>query len=144
MRAGEPRTLSETKDLLDAALARSGADARGFAELADGLRDAMQRHCLVEKTAEGLEAALALAREVKRETAAPALSAETLVSGLSTRNMAQACELVLLACLNRRETRSAHYRLDCHRRDDANWARSVTVRRDGDGIAFGDLRYAAG
>ena len=104
----------------------------------------MQRHCLVEKTAAGLEAALALAREVKRETAAPVLSPETLVAGLSTRNMAQACELVLLACLNRRETRSAHYRLDCPARDDANWAHSVTLRRDGDGVAFGKLSYAAG
>lgn len=144
VRAGEPRTLVETKDLLDAALARAGADARRYAELADGLRDAMQRHCLVEKTVEGLEAALALAREVKRKTAAPALSPETLVAGLSTRNMAQACELVLLACLNRRETRSAHYRLDCPQRDDANWAHSVTVRRDGDGVAFGKLSYAVG
>ena len=144
VRAGEPRTLAETKDFLDAALARSGADARRYAELADGLRDAMQRHCLVEKAAEGLETALAVAREVKRETAAPALSAGALVAGLSTRNMAQACELVLLACLNRRETRSAHYRIDCPQRDDASWAHSVTLRRDGEAIAFGRLSYAAG
>ena len=68
-----------------------------------------------------------LARRCLREAERILVPAESLA-----RNLAQASELVLLACLNRRETRSAHYRLDCPARDDANWAHSVTVRRDGD------------
>ena len=142
VRAGEPRTLAETRGFLDAALARPGADARQLAALADGVRDAMQRHCLVEKTAAGLEAALDVARAAQREMAAPALSAETLVAGLSARNLALTSELVLSACLYRSETRGAHYRLDCPARDDARWAHSVTLRRDGERLVFGALRYA--
>ena len=55
-----------------------------------------------------------------------------MVTALSVRNMAQASELVLGACLNRNETRSAHYRLD-HPATDASLAHSFLVRRGEDG-----------
>jgi fumarate reductase (CoM/CoB) subunit A len=57
---------------------------------------------------------------------------QTLVSTLSVRNMAQACELVICACLNRNETRSAHYRLD-HPQTDASLSHSFVVRRSAQG-----------
>jgi len=54
------------------------------------------------------------------------------VETLGVRNMAQASELVLSACLNRKETRSAHYRLD-HPHTEASQVHSYVVRRTAQG-----------
>jgi len=138
---GEAHTLAGSLEFLRGAMTRDGPGAP-FAEMAAAVRRAMQRHCLVEKTAAGLNAALATVIEVKGELERNlALTPETLVDGLSVRNLAQASELVLRACLNRRETRSAHYRLDYPKRDDAAYLHSYVMRRDGDGIVFAAHDY---
>jgi len=93
----------------------------------------MQNECLVEKTRSGLETALSTVREVRQQIEQEGrASVQTLVSILSVRNMAQTCELVIAACLNRKETRSAHYRLD-HPDTDASLAHSYVVRRSANG-----------
>ena len=140
-KCGEAHTLAGSFEFLRGAMTRGGSGAP-YAEMAAAVRRAMQRHCLVEKTAEGLNAALATVLGVKAELERNlALTPETLVEGLSVRNLAQASELVLRACLNRKETRSAHYRLDYPKRDDAAYLHSYVMRRDGDGMIMNALEY---
>ena len=138
---GAAQTLAASLEFLSAVCARKGPGA-AYAEMANAIRCAMQRNCLVEKTASGLHAALATVSEASRELEfGLALNPDTLVDGLSVRNLAQTSELVLRACLNRKETRSAHYRLDYPDRDDAAYLRSFVLRKDGDGIAFAAMAY---
>jgi fumarate reductase (CoM/CoB) subunit A len=138
---GEAHTLAGSLEFLRGAMTRGGPGAP-YAEMASAVRRAMQRHCLVEKTAEGLNAALSTVTEVKGELERNlALTPETLVDGLSVRNLAQASELVLRACLNRRETRSAHYRLDYPQRDDAAYLHSYVMRCHGEGVVMNTLAY---
>lgn len=138
---GEAHTLACSLEYLRGVMTRAGPGAP-FAEMAAAVRRAMQRHCLVEKTADGLNAALAMVIEVKNELERKlALTPDALVDGLSVRNLAQASELVLCACLQRQETRSAHYRLDYPKRDDAAYLRSYVMRREGDGVAFAPHEY---
>lgn len=133
-------TLEESVDGVERLL-RGGAptDTEGPASR---IRKAMQGECLVEKTGDGLRSALTTVREVRAEMETDArASLDTLVSALSVRNMAQASELVLGACLNRTETRSAHYRLD-YPQTQAALAHSYLVRRAADGQpAFERLDY---
>lgn len=125
-------TLEESLDAVQLLLRKPGAPT-DTAGLAARIRRAMQSECLVEKTADGLRAALKTVREVRAELEADAgANLETLVAALSVRNMAQASELVLGACLNRNETRSAHYRLD-HPTTEPSMAHSFLVRRDAEG-----------
>jgi fumarate reductase (CoM/CoB) subunit A len=141
LKRGEAHTLAGSLEFLRGVMTR-GSPGAPFPEMAAAVRRAMQRNCLVEKTAEGLNAALATVIEVKSELERNlALTPETLVDGLSVRNLAQASELVLRACLNRKETRSAHYRLDYPKRDDAAYLHSYVMRRDGDGIVMNTLEY---
>lgn len=110
--------------------------------LAASIRRTMQRECLVEKTGKGLRQAIDTVRGVRAEieqsgSASPA----TLMEALSVRNMAQTSELLLSACLNRQETRSAHYRLD-HPHTEASLTHSYTVRSDKKGLSrFERLDY---
>lgn len=116
-------------------------DAEAFAQT---IRRVMQRHCLVEKSEAGLRTALDAVvgiRAALNEScgAAP----ETLGAVLSLHNLALCSELVLRACLHRRETRSGHYRVDYPRTDDGQFARSFVLRRAGeDGVAVRGLSYA--
>jgi len=134
-------TLDQTIAFLSAVTAQ---DRRGvdIAALTREVQTVMQRHCLVEKTAERLNLALDTVLRVKREVEENlALVPETLAQGLSLRNLVQASELVLIACINRKETRSAHYRLDYPAADDKNYLYSFVMRRNGDGVAIKARRY---
>jgi len=139
-RAGQAHTLDETMDFLATVLQREG-EALNMSALARDVRRAMQRHCLVEKSAAGLNEALSLVRSVKGELERKlALKTQRLLEGLNLRNLVQAAELVLLACLNREETRSSHYRLDFPEKDD-RYAVSFVMRGDGDAVATSTHRY---
>ena len=135
-----PATLDDSLSFLAAALERpSGVD---FGALVSNIRDKMQRHCLVEKSEEGLTEALDTVLAARREMeTVPALTPDTVVEGLGARNLARTSELILRACLHRRETRSGHYRLDYPETDDAGYRLSFVMRRDGDGVAIDPCEY---
>ncbi len=138
--AAEAATFDESIDLIEASLNRQGG--ADLDAIASAIRDDMQRHCLVEKSEEGLQKALGTVLAGRREIEAGfAATPETLVEALSIRNLAQCAELVLRACLNRTESRSAHYRVDHPGEDDRHWLRSVLVQRVGDGVALSDFHY---
>jgi fumarate reductase (CoM/CoB) subunit A len=127
---GASATLDESVD--DVRRLLRSDTSTDTAEPAGRIRKAMQRECLVEKTGEGLHSALQAVRNVRAEMETDARATrETLVAALSVRNMAQASELVLAACINRTETRSAHYRLD-HPRTEMSLAHSYLVRKAAD------------
>jgi fumarate reductase (CoM/CoB) subunit A len=134
-------TLGESVEEVERLLRRPGAPMDVDAPAAR-IRAAMQRECLVEKSGAGMRAALETVRAVRAEIETDAsASLDTLVATLSLRNMAQASELVLGACLNRNETRSAHYRLDHPQTQDA-LAHSFRARRAADGApTFDRLDY---
>ncbi len=138
---GDPATLAETLDFVEAALGRaSGCDVRSIAK---AIQEKMQRFCLVEKDATGLSATLETVRAARADLET-ALSARpnTLVEALGIRNMAQASEVVLTACLHREETRSSHNRIDFPDADDARFGQSFIVQRSDEGPVLTPHRYA--
>jgi len=60
---------------------------------------------------------------------------------LSLENMAPTADFILKACLQRKESRSSHYRVDYPDRDDARYGHAVVMQRDGDAIRYTDLVY---
>ncbi|MBV7483330.1 FAD-binding protein [Bordetella sp. BOR01] len=135
-----PATLEGTLQDLGGLLARKPASAHVAALTAD-VRRVMQRECLVEKSADGLRAALRTVRAVQVEIAERiGATPDTLLDTLGLCNMAQASELVLSACLNRDETRSAHYRLD-YPETNPSLAHSYILRRGDGGPVLRRLDY---
>jgi fumarate reductase (CoM/CoB) subunit A len=125
-------SLDRTVDEL-ATLAKRNA-ALDLTGEADALRAAMQRHCLVEKNEEGLSALLAKAKSLT-DALKEGASADkaSITDALTLKNMAQAAELVASACLNRRESRSGHYRVDYEKTDNERYRKSFIVRRGASG-----------
>lgn len=115
------------------------------ARSADELRAAMQRHALVEKSAEGLNAALGVARRIEAQWAVGGgATVRTLHEALTLQNMATSAQIILEACLARRETRSGHLRTDFPDRDDADFGHAFVQRRGSDGRStFTPLAYPA-
>ncbi|MET0961233.1 MAG: FAD-dependent oxidoreductase [Noviherbaspirillum sp.] len=112
------------------------------APLASQLRDVMQTHCLVEKDEAGMSVALQTVKRVNELLAqGGAATPATALDVLSLENMATTADVILQACLRRKESRSSHYRLDYPERDDARYGHSVVIQRDGDGIRYTDLVY---
>ncbi|GLR77763.1 FAD-binding protein (plasmid) [Azospirillum oryzae] len=139
---GPAATLTESLDGLAQALATRPSGMPDLVGIEASVRRAMQRHCLVEKSAEGLDVALATVREAQAELdGALGLTPDTLLPGLSLRNLVQSSELVLRACRQRAETRSGHYRVDHPETDDAHYLGCFVWTRDGDAAAMRTLTY---
>lgn len=116
-----------------ATLARRNATLDVLRE-AGALRQAMQRHCMIEKTGDGLSDVLTQARSLNQALLQGGCAEKTgLADALTLKNMAQSAEIVLRACLNRCESRSGHYRLDYPERDDAHFRAAFIVKRAADG-----------
>ena len=117
-------------------------DAR---RIASDLRAAMQAHCLVEKTESGLNIALAAAREARAAFAAGGgATPPQVIDALTIDNMATTADVIVQACIERRESRSSHYRTDCPERDDARFSHALTITRgeaDPFRLAFDVLDY---
>lgn len=110
---------------------------------ADSLRQAMQQHCLVEKNHDGLSKVLAQARALTDALKAGGSGDKASISEVLTlKNMAQAAELVALACLNRRESRSGHYRVDYPQTDNSIYRTSFVVKRGATGPELEQHPYA--
>ncbi len=137
---GRPSTLDFTLDHLKSLMSRAPMPGE-LAALAKEIRRVMQSQCLVEKTGDGLRAAMHTMRAAQDDIAARiGASPETLIEALSVRNMAQASELVLCACLNREETRGAHFRLD-YPDTNPDLAHSYTIRSGENGPVIAPLDY---
>jgi succinate dehydrogenase/fumarate reductase flavoprotein subunit len=135
-----PLNADPVGDRLERALKKnSGFDAK---QSAAELRAAMQKDCLVEKNEAGLARAFDIARQI-REQAAMGGSATpaTVMDALTVDNMATTAYLILAACLNRKESRSSHYRVDHPDSNDAQFGHAIALRRDDHGIRFSALRY---
>jgi len=140
-KAGNAHSLDGTREFLFAALTRK-TGASDLSQMNAAIQSTMQKNCLVEKTAVGLESALDTVRAVKLELDSNlSVTTDSLVDGLSTRNLAQSSELILQACLHRKESRSGHYRVDHPERDDKGYLHSIVIQRKGEENAFSELHY---
>ncbi len=130
--AGTAVSVAATLDDTFGLLARAFAPRNHTLDLeavANEIRTTMQRDCLVEKSGEGLERAIDVMSGISQEMESDLhVTPETLLQGLSVRNMAVTSELVLRACLNRDETRSAHYRLDYPQSGGAAYEHSFVMQ----------------
>lgn len=60
-----------------------------------------------------------------------------LISIFELSHLLTIAECIVIAAINREESRGAHYRLDFPTRDDKNWLKHVLLFKDGGGIKFG-------
>jgi succinate dehydrogenase / fumarate reductase flavoprotein subunit len=101
-------------------------------EIRKRLQRMMVKCAGVIRSAETLENASGCLRELKSDlsemhASSPWESAEAL----ETKAMVTVSEIVVRSAVERRESRGAHYRLDCPKEDD-KWLRNILVQRQAD------------
>ncbi len=129
------------RQALEAVRARSVAhlgrqDGMPWKEFEDATRQTVTDYVGVRRTEKGLQLALETLRALaKREPTLRADDLHGLMRVHESRNIRQNAEIMAVASLARRETRtgSAHRRLDYPQTDDKNWRKFVLVERGPEG-----------
>lgn len=114
-------------------LQRSGNER--LATIRNELGRAMAADMGVLRTPERMQRALDNVRELQQRCQAAPIDDKgrvfntELLGALELEGMLTQAEIVCLSALARRESRGVHFRLDCPKRDDANWLRHTLAYR---------------
>ena len=110
---------------------------RRVAQIRQELGEAMNRHCAVFRDAEGLATALAVVRRLKEEADSAWIDDRSrvfnqdVIAVIELGHMLDVAEAVVLAALERTESRGAQFRTDFPKRDDERWLKHITVSANG-------------
>ncbi len=105
------------------------------------IQQRMWEDMLVVRSAEGFQRVLQMLNRL-REESMPSLNIESpmqLVEALEIENMLTVAEMETEAASMRTESRGGHSRMDYTGRDDANWLRSITVKKVNERMTFDTL-----
>ena len=115
----------EEKRIFDGILGSSG-DERVPA-LREELRNTMQEKVFIFRHGDQLKEALKTVRSLKERYKSISIEDKgrvfnlALIHALELDFMLDVAEVIIVSALARKESRGAHYRLDCPKRDDKNW-----------------------
>jgi succinate dehydrogenase / fumarate reductase, flavoprotein subunit len=143
-RAGGVRTpklsdarLKDEQAWLDSIVAREHGGRR-VAEIKQELGETMNRHCAVFRDAEGLDSALEIVRRLKEQAESAgiddrsAIFNQDVIAAIELGHMLDVAEAIVVAAIERTESRGAQFRTDFPGRDDEHWLKHITISADGD------------
>jgi succinate dehydrogenase / fumarate reductase flavoprotein subunit len=112
-------------------------------EIKRELREAMDQYVGVYRTGEKLSMGLKKVRELKQRFSKISIQDKgvvyntNLINALEIENLLDLAEALVLAALNREESRGAHSRTDFKTRDDEKWLKHTLVSYSKDGPKLG-------
>ena len=129
--------LKDEQAWLDSIIAREHGGRR-VAEIKQELGETMNRHCAVYRDEQGLDMALEVVRRLKEEAETAwiddrsAIFNQDVISVIELGHMLDVAEAIVLAAIERTESRGAQFRTDFPKRDDENWLKHITVSANGE------------
>jgi len=130
--------LSEEAGWIDSLADRSPDGGRRVAEIKDELGTAMNRHCAVFRDEAGLTTCLEIVKRLQEEAKTAYVDDrgrifnQDVLGAIELGYMLDCAEAIVLAALERKESRGAQFRTDHPERDDEQWLKHITVSRNGD------------
>jgi len=91
------------------------------------LKVAAQNYLLVCRTEKGLKSLIDLIDELRNEIVSAPRADMPDIKNLETDNLLTAAELMANSAILRRESRGAHYRVDCPEKNDADFGRPIVI-----------------
>ena len=129
--------LTDERAWLDS-ITRREHGGRRVAEIKQELGETMNRHCAVFRDAEGLGTALEVVRRLKEQAHEAWIDDRSLIfnqdviSVIELGEMLDVAEAIVVAAIERTESRGAQFRTDYPGRDDEHWLKHITVCTNGD------------
>jgi succinate dehydrogenase / fumarate reductase flavoprotein subunit len=137
----EPDTgaqLREDTEMIEAIISRP-RDGRRVSEIKNELGELMNREAAVFRSREGLERAREAIARLKEESAAAWIDDhgtvfnQDVLGAIELGFMVDCAEAIVLAALERTESRGAQFRTDFPERNDQEWLKHIDISLNGDG-----------
>ena len=131
--------LREDTAMIEAIIARDHGGRR-ISEIKHELGETMNRHCAVFRDETGLQEAHEIVRRLKEEAQRAYIDDrgtvfnQDVLGAIELGYMLDCAEAIVIAALERKESRGAQFRTDYPERNDAEWLKHIDISRDGDGV----------
>jgi succinate dehydrogenase / fumarate reductase flavoprotein subunit len=128
--------LREDVALIDGFIAREKTGRR-ISEIKDELGTAMNRHCAVYRDEEGLQKAHEIVHRLKGEFETAYIDDrgsvfnQDVLGAIELGYMLDCAEAIVVASLERKESRGAQFRTDYPERNDDEWLKHIDISRNG-------------
>src|SRR5918998_680892 len=128
--------LADEQRMIDQILRRERGGRR-ISEIKDELGEMMNEKCAVFRDHAGLTQALEIVQRLKEEAQVAAVGQpgtvfnQDVLGAIELGYMLDVAECIVVAALERKESRGAQFRLDFPERDDDEWLKHITLSRNG-------------
>jgi succinate dehydrogenase / fumarate reductase, flavoprotein subunit len=132
-----PAALADQRRAIAEIIGRDPGGRR-ISEIKDELGTTMNEKCAVFRTHEGLSEAHATIRRLKEEESVAAIDDrgsvfnQDVLAAIELGYMLDVAESIVIAALERKESRGAQFRLDYPERNDDEWLKHIVLSRNGD------------
>src|SRR5947199_5839450 len=137
--------VREEERWLDSLVAREPGGGRRVSEIKDELGRTMNEHCAVFRDQAGLQRAYEVVKRLQEEEKSAYVDDpgtvfnQDLLGAIELGYMLDCAEAIVVAALERKESRGAQFRTDFPDRNDDEWLKHITVSHNG---AEPDVAYA--
>src|ERR687896_517643 len=129
--------LAAEQKLIDGILSRHNSGGRRISEIKDELGTMMNEKCAVFRDEAGLTEALEIVRRLKEEAEVAAIDDrgtvfnQDVLGAIELGYMLDCAECIVVAALERKESRGAQFRLDFPKRNDDEWLKHINLSVNG-------------
>jgi succinate dehydrogenase / fumarate reductase flavoprotein subunit len=130
--------LADEERMIASIMRRARTDGgRRISEMKDELGETMNEKCAVFRDEAGLTEALEVVRRLKEESLTASIDDrgtvfnQDVLGAIELGYMLDTAECIVVAALERKESRGAQFRLDYPKRDDDGWLKHITLSRNG-------------
>jgi succinate dehydrogenase / fumarate reductase flavoprotein subunit len=129
--------LHRDEKTIESIIARD-RDGRRISEIKDELGTTMNRHCAVFRDETGLREAFGVVRRLKEEERTAYIDDrgtvfnQDVLGAIELGYMLDCAEAILVAAIERKESRGAQFRTDYPERNDEEWLKHIDLNRNGD------------
>jgi succinate dehydrogenase / fumarate reductase, flavoprotein subunit len=130
--------LADERRMIAGIIGRDGGGRR-ISEIKDELGEVMNQKCAVFRDEAGLTDALAIVRRLKEQASEAAIDDrgtifnQDVLGAIELGYMLDVAECIVIAALERKESRGAQFRLDYPQRNDDEWLKHINLSPDGAG-----------
>ncbi len=129
--------LQDDERMIEAIIARDRGGRR-ISEIKDELGTVLNRHCAVFRDEAGLREAHEVVRRLKEEEKTAYIDDrgtvfnQDVLGAIELGYMLDCAEAIVVAAIERKESRGAQFRTDFPERNDEDWLKHIDLNRNGD------------